>query len=223
MYRIYLVEDDQVIADTITEKLSAWGFTVQCPKDFSNIMGEFVDFQPHLVLLDITLPFFNGYHWCQEIRRVSRVPILFLSSAGENVNIVMAIHLGADDFITKPFDLSVLLAKVQAALRRAYDYQGESHLMEHNGAVFNSLDCTVVYEGQRAELTKNETRMMQLLLERKPNVVSREDLMAALWACDAYVDENTLNVNMTRLRKKLETIGLTGFIRTKKGLGYMVP
>lgn len=223
MYRIYLVEDDQVIADTIVEKLTAWGFTVQCPKDFSNVMGEFVDFQPHLVLLDITLPFFNGYHWCQEIRRVSRVPILFLSSAGENVNIVMAIHLGADDFITKPFDLSVLLAKVQAALRRAYDYQGESHLMEHNGAVFNSLDCTVVYEGRRAELTKNETRMMQLLLERKPNVVSREDLMAALWACDAYVDENTLNVNMTRLRKKLESIGLTGFIRTKKGLGYMVP
>lgn len=223
MYRIYLVEDDQVIADTIVEKLTAWGFTVRCLKDFSNVMGEFVDFQPHLVLLDITLPFFNGYHWCQEIRRVSRVPILFLSSAGENVNIVMAIHLGADDFITKPFDLSVLLAKVQAALRRAYDYQGESHLMEHNGAVFNSLDCTVVYEGRRAELTKNETRMMQLLLERKPNVVSREDLMAALWACDAYVDENTLNVNMTRLRKKLESIGLTGFIRTKKGLGYMVP
>lgn len=223
MYRIYLVEDDQVIADTIVEKLTAWGFTVRCPKDFSNVMGEFVDFQPHLVLLDITLPFFNGYHWCQEIRRVSRVPILFLSSAGENVNIVMAIHLGADDFITKPFDLSVLLAKVQAALRRAYDYQGESHLIEHNGAVFNSLDCTVVYEGRRAELTKNETRMMQLLLERKPNVVSREDLMAALWACDAYVDENTLNVNMTRLRKKLESIGLTGFIRTKKGLGYMVP
>lgn len=223
MYRIYLVEDDPIIADTITEKLSAWGFTVQCPNNFSNIMGEFVEFQPHLVLLDITLPFFNGYHWCQEIRRVSRVPILFLSSAGENVNIVMAIHLGADDFITKPFDLSVLLAKVQAALRRAYDYQGESHLIEHNGAVFNSLDCTVVYEGRRVELTKNETRMMQLLLERKPNVVSREDLMAALWACDAYVDENTLNVNMTRLRKKLESIGLTGFIRTKKGLGYMVP
>ena len=223
MYRIYLVEDDPVIAGTITEKLAAWGFTVQCPKDFSNIMGEFVDFQPHLVLLDITLPFFNGYHWCQEIRRVSRVPILFLSSAGENVNIVMAINLGADDFITKPFDLSVLLAKVQAALRRAYDYQGESHLIEHNGAVFNSLDCTLVYEGRRAELTKNETRMMQFLLEHKPNVVSREDLMAALWACDAYVDENTLNVNMTRLRKKLESIGLKGFIRTKKGLGYRVP
>lgn len=222
MYRIFIVEDDAAIAGVIRRHLEGWGYTVRCAERFDDVLSEFAAFDPHLVLLDISLPFFNGYHWCQEIRRVSRVPILFLSSAGENVNIVMAIHLGADDFITKPFDLSVLLAKVQAALRRAYDYQGESHLMEHNGAVFNSLDCSVVYEGERAELTKNETRMMQLLLERKPNVVSREDLMAALWACDAYVDENTLNVNMTRLRKKLESIGLKGFIRTKKGLGYMV-
>ncbi len=223
MYRIYLVEDDRIIADTIAQKLSSWGFTVKCTEDFSNVMGEFVAFQPHLVLLDITLPFYNGYHWCQEIRRVSRVPILFLSSAAENINIVMAINMGADDFISKPFDLSVMLAKVQAALRRAYDYQGESNLIEHNGVVFNSLECTVVYGGKRAELTKNETRMMQLLLENKPNVVSRDDLMAALWACDAYVDENTLYVNMTRLRKKLESIGLHTFIHTKKGLGYMVP
>ena len=223
MYRIYLVEDDRVIADTIAQRLTAWGFTVHCPEDFSNVMGEFVSFQPHLVLLDITLPFFNGYHWCQQIRQVSRVPILFLSSAGENINIVTAIHLGADDFISKPFDLSVLLAQVQAALRRAYDYQGDSHLIEHKGAVFNRLDCTVVYEGQRAVLTKNETRIMQLLLENKPNVVSREDLMAALWACDAYVDENALYVNMARLRKTLESIGLREFVQTKKGLGYFVP
>lgn len=222
MHRIYLVEDDQVIAGAIAAKLEAWGFTVKCAEDFSNIMGEFAAFQPHLVLLDITLPFFNGYHWCQEIRRVSRVPILFLSSAAENINIVMVIHLGADDFIAKPFDLSVLLAKVQAILRRAYDYQGQSHLIEHNGAMFNSMDCTVVYEGQKAELTKNETRMMQVLLENKPNVVSRDALMAALWACDAYVDENALYVNITRLRKKLESIGLRDLIVTKKGLGYMV-
>lgn len=222
MYRIYLVEDDAVIAETIAEKLRAWGFTVEVPRDFSAILTQFAAFEPHLVLMDITLPFFNGYHWCQEIRRVSKVPILFLSSAAENINIVMAINMGADDFIPKPFDLSVLLAKVQAALRRAYDYQGQSHLMEHNGALFNSLDCTVVYQGSKAELTKNETRMMQVLLENKPNVVSRDSLMAALWACDAYVDENALYVNITRLRKKLESIGLAGFIATKKGLGYMV-
>lgn len=223
MYRVFIVEDDRAIASAVVRQLESWGMETRCVQDFRQVAAEFSDYDPHLVLMDVRLPFFNGYHWCQEIRRVSRVPILFLSSAGENVNIVMAINLGADDFITKPFDLSVLLAKVQAALRRAYDYQGESHLIEHNGAVFNSLDCTLVYEGRRAELTKNETRMMQLLLEHKPNVVSREDLMAALWACDAYVDENTLNVNMTRLRKKLESIGLKGFIRTKKGLGYRVP
>lgn len=222
VYRIYLVEDDQVIAATIGEKLTAWGFTVRCAENFSDILGEFASFQPHLVLMDITLPFYNGYHWCQEIRRVSQVPILFLSSASDNINIVMAINMGADDFIAKPFDLSVLLAKVQAALRRAYDYQGQSHLVEHNGALFNSQACTMVYEGKTAELTKNETRLLHVLLEHKPNVVSREDLMAALWACDAYVDENALYVNMTRLRKKLESIGLQDFIATKKGLGYLV-
>ena len=151
MYRIYLVEDDQVIAATIGEKLTAWGFTVRCAENFSDILGEFASFQPHLVLMDITLPFYNGYHWCQEIRRVSQVPILFLSSASDNINIVMAINMGADDFIAKPFDLSVLLAKVQAALRRAYDYQGQSHLVEHNGALFNSQACTMVYEGNTAE------------------------------------------------------------------------
>ena len=222
MYRIYLVEDDRVIAKTIADTLTAWNFTVKCTQDFSSILGEFVEFQPHLVLMDITLPFFNGYHWCQEIRRVSQVPILFLSSAAENINIVMAINMGADDFIAKPFDLSVLLAKVQAALRRAYDYQGQSHLLEHNGALFSSLECSVTYEGKKVELTKNETRMMQVLLENKPNVVSRDTLMAALWACDSYVDENALYVNITRLRKKLERIGLREFIQTKKGIGYMV-
>lgn len=222
MYRIYLVEDDPVIAGTIAAKLESWGFAVQCAEDFAHVMEEFAAFQPHLVLMDVVLPFFNGYHWCQRIRQVSKVPILFLSSAGENVNIVMAINMGADDFIPKPFDLSVLLAKVQAALRRAYDYQGQSHLMEHRGALFNSLDCTITFEGEKAELTKNENRLLQVLMESKPNVVTRDALMAALWECDAYVDENALYVNMTRLRKKLESIGLKGFIGTKKGLGYMV-
>ena len=222
MYRIFIVEDDGTIAGVIRRHLTGWGYTVRCAERFDDVLSEFAAFDPHLVLLDISLPFFNGYHWCQEIRRVSQVPILFLSSASENMNIVMAIHMGADDFIAKPFDLSVLLAKVQAALRRAYDYQGQSHLVEHNGALFNSQASTVTYQGQTAELTKNETRLRQVLLEHKPNVVSREDLMAALWACDAYVDENALYVNMTRLRRKLESIGLRDFIATKKGLGYLV-
>ena len=199
-----------------------WNLQVRQVQDLRHVMEEFAAFDPHLVLLDIGLPCFDGYHWCTEIRRVSRVPVIFISSAADNMNIIIAMNLGADDFIAKPFDLSVLLAKVQAALRRAYDYQGQSHLVEHNGALFNSQACTMVYEGKTAELTKNETRLLQVLLEHKPNVVSREDLMAALWACDAYVDENALYVNMTRLRKKLESIGLQDFIATKKGLGYLV-
>ena len=222
MYRIFIVEDDGTIAGVIRRHLTGWGYTVRCAERFDDVLSEFAAFDPHLVLLDISLPFFNGYHWCQEIRRVSQVPILFLSSASDNINIVMAINMGADDFIAKPFDLSVLLAKVQAALRRAYDYQGQSHLVEHNGALFNSQACTMVYEGKTAELTKNETRLLQVLLEHKPNVVYREDLMAALWACDAYVDENALYVNMTRLRKKLDGAGLTGFITTKIGMGYLI-
>ena len=222
MYKILIVEDDGVIASAVAAHLHSWGWETSCVVDFQHVMEAFAAFSPHLVLLDITLPFFNGYHWCQEIRRVSQVPILFLSSAAENINIVMAINMGADDFIAKPFDLSVLLAKVQAALRRAYDYQGQSHLLEHNGALFSSLECSVTYEGKKVELTKNETRMMQVLLENKPNVVSRDTLMAALWACDSYVDENALYVNITRLRKKLERIGLREFIQTKKGIGYMV-
>ena len=222
MYRIYLVEDDQVIAATIGEKLTAWGFTVRCAENFSDILGEFASFQPHLVLMDITLPFYNGYHWCQEIRRVSQVPILFLSSASDNINIVMAINMGADDFIAKPFDLNVLLAKIQAILRRTYDFAAPAPTLEHRGAVLNTADASLTYQGQRIELTKNDYRILQTLLERKGSVVSRETLMEKLWETDSFVDENTLTVNIARLRRKLEAAGLPDYITTKKGLGYLI-
>lgn len=222
VYRIYIVEDDRVIADAIRDSLNAWGFEARNTEDFSAVTKEFAAWQPQLVLLDIALPFFNGYHWCQEIRKLSSVPIVFLSSSGDNMNIVMAMNLGADDFIAKPFDLTVLMAKVQAMLRRAYDYQGQSHLMEHRGLLFDSLKCTVTANGKQAELTKNENRILQSLLENKCQVVPRDTLIAALWECDSFVDENTLNVNITRLRRKLDSIGLTDFIATKKGLGYQV-
>ena len=222
VYRIYLVEDDQVIAATIGEKLTAWGFTVRCAENFSDILGEFASFQPHLVLMDITLPFYNGYHWCQEIRRVSQVPILFLSSASDNINIVMAINMGADDFIAKPFDLNVLLAKIQAILRRTYDFAAPAPTLEHRGAVLNTADASLMYQGQRIELTKNDYRILQTLLERKGSVVSRETLMEKLWETDSFVDENTLTVNIARLRRKLEAAGLSDYITTKKGLGYLI-
>lgn len=223
MYRIYIIEDDSIIAGAIKKGLEAWAFEVRCAEDFSNIMSEFSSFAPHLVLLDVSLPFFNGYHWCREIRSASDVPVIFISSAADNMNMVMAMNMGADDFIAKPFDLIVLTAKVQAVLRRTYDYRGhESRITEHAGAIFNPDDYSVSYNGQRAELTKNENRIMQTLLGSKHEVVSREKLMNELWACDSFVDENTLSVNITRLRRKLESIGLVDFIVTKKGAGYMV-
>ena len=222
MTRIYLVEDDEVIAGAIQRHLQAWGCQVKRAEDFSNILGEFAAFQPQLVLLDISLPFFNGYHWCGEIRRVSKVPIVFLSSASDNMNIVMAMNMGGDDFIAKPFDLNVLTAKIQALLRRTYDFAGQTGLMEHRGAVLNTGDATLTFQDRRVELSRNEYRILQVLLEQKGKAVSRDTLMRRLWETDSFVDENTLTVNVTRLRKKLEAVGLTDFIHTRKGLGYLV-
>lgn len=222
MYKIFIVEDDEVISKTLKSSLEAWDCEVKCAGEFKNIMGEFVAFQPHLVLMDISLPFFNGYYWCQEIRKVSKVPVIFISSASDNMNIVMAINMGADDFIAKPFDLNVLTAKVQAMLRRTYDFVGKTNLIEHKGAILSTSDATLTYNGDKIDLTKNEYRILQVLMEAKGETVSREYLMQKLWESDSFVDENTLTVNVTRLRKKLESAGLNDFITTKKGMGYMV-
>ncbi len=222
MVKIYLVEDDAVIAGAIAAHLSSWGYEVCCAADFRRVGEEFAAFAPQLVLLDISLPFFNGYHWCEAIRRVSKVPILFLSSASDNMNIVMAMNMGGDDFIAKPFDLDVLTAKIQALLRRAYDFSGGETQLSHRGAVLDIRDATLVWQGERIELTRNEFRMLQVLLENKGKTVSRETLMRKLWETDSFVDENTLSVNVARLRRKLDELGLPDFIRTKKGMGYLV-
>ncbi len=222
MYRILLIEDDPVIAKAVKETLASWGMEVQCAEDFQHVMTEFAAFSPQLVLLDISLPFFNGYHWCQEIRQVSKVPVIFLSSAADKMNIIMAMNLGADDFIAKPFDLNILTAKVQALLRRTYDFGKETNLLEHQGAMLDTSSGILNYQGQRIELTKNEWRILQVLLENKGKAVSRDTLMARLWESDSFIDDNTLTVNVTRLRRKLEEAGLENFIRTKKGVGYLV-
>ena len=222
MSKIFLVEDDQVICSAIRQHTEAWGYEVKCAEDFKNIIPEFVRFEPQLVLLDISLPFFNGYHWCREIRKLSTVPIIFISSASDNMNIVMAVNMGGDDFLAKPFDLNVLNAKIQALFRRTYDFAGQCDLIEHKGAVLNKSDATLGFNGEKIELTKNEYRILLTLLERKGKIVSRETLMERLWETDSFVDENTLTVNMARLRKKLENAGLDGFIATKKGIGYIV-
>ena len=222
MYRILVVEDDPGIAQAVCAHLRQWELEARCVQNFRAVMDEFTAFDPQLVLLDISLPFFNGYHWCTQIRSVSRVPVMFLSSAAENMNIVMAMNMGGDDFIAKPFDLNVLLAKIQAILRRTYDFAAPAPTLEHRGAVLNTADASLMYQGQRIELTKNDYRILQTLLERKGSVVSRETLMEKLWETDSFVDENTLTVNIARLRRKLEAAGLSDYITTKKGLGYLI-
>ena len=220
MYKIFIVEDDEVISRSIRDYLTTWEYEVRCVKDFSKVLTEFAEFDPQLVLMDITLPFFNGYHWCSEIRKISKVPVIFLSSASDNMNIVMAVNLGADDFISKPFDLEVLTVKIQAMLRRSYDFAGKSQILEHRGAILNLTEATLTYQDEKAELSKNEFRILQILMENKEKVIERDILMTKLWESDAYVDENTLSVNINRLRKKLEALGLVDFIITKKGIGY---
>ena len=221
-YKIMIVEDDRVIARALASHLSKWNYDTRCIEDFKNIIEEFEQYDPQLVLLDIMLPFFNGFHWCQEIRKVSEVPIIFLSSANANMNIVMAMNMGGDEFIEKPFDLHVVTAKVQAILRRSYSFQGTLNVMEYHGAVLNLNDATLVNGEQKLELTKNEFRILQMLLENAGKIVSRDSIITRLWESDEFIDDNTLTVNIARLRKKLEQIGLEQMIRTKKGIGYMV-
>lgn len=222
MYRILLVEDDRGIAEAIVKQARGWDFEVICVEDFHSVMAEFAKAEPHLVLLDISLPFFDGYHWCAEIRRVSSVPIVFLSSASDNLNMVMAMNLGADDFIAKPFDFPVLIAKLQALLRRTYAFGAAMPVLECRGAMLNTGDGTLTYQGERIALTKNEHRILLTLLTNKGKTVSREKLMEALWKTDSFVDENTLTVNVNRLRRKLEAAGLKNWIKTKFGVGYLV-
>ena len=223
MYRVFVVEDDPVIAGAVCSQMESWGLEARCAGDFGAVMAEFAAFAPQLVLLDISLPRFSGYHWCAEIRRVSQVPVMFISSASDNMNIVMAMNMGADDFIAKPFDLDVLTAKVQAMLRRTYDFANpDANRLKAHGAVLDLGTGVLEYEGAQLELTKNELKVLQCLLEKSGHVVSRDELMMRLWQTDSFVDENTLTVNITRLRRRLENIGLGDFIKTRKGLGYII-
>lgn len=221
-YRILIVEDDEVIARSIQKLMGDWGWEACCVEDFSKVLDTFASYNPHLVILDIALPACNGFYWCMEIRKISRVPVVFLSSASDNMNIVIAMNMGGDDFIAKPFDRNVLAAKIQAILRRTYDFAANTELIAHKGAVLNTADATLTYEGQRINLTKNDYKILKMLLENKGKTVSRDALMTRLWETDCFVDENTLTVNITRLRKKLEQAGLTDFIVTRKGMGYLI-
>ena len=222
MYKMLIVEDDPTIADEVAAQIEPWGIEAKKADDLRNVMQVFAKFQPHIVLLDISLPFFNGYHWCEQIRAVSKVPVIFISSASDNMNIVMAMNLGADDFVSKPFDMNVLTAKVRALLRRTYDFGASVPLLEHKGAILNTGDGFLSVNGEKVSLSKNEYRILLCLMENKGKTVSREKLMERLWQTDQFIDENTLTVNVNRLRKKLDAAGLADFIETKFGVGYIV-
>lgn len=220
MKKIMIVEDDEVIASAIQKHLETWNYEVYVIDDFGHVLEKYVQIQPELILLDISLPFYNGYHWCEQIRKISSVPIIFISSASENMNIVMAISMGADDFITKPFDFSVLTAKIQALLRRTYSFSKSMQVLTYKELVLNILDATISCQEQTIDLTKNELKILQILFEKSETFVSRDDLMMALWQSNEFIDDNTLSVNMNRLRKKLDDFHIEHLIQTKKGLGY---
>lgn len=220
MQRILLVEDDRIISQLVAKNLTNWGYQVQEVQDFQTVLNQISDFQPHLILLDIGLPFFNGYYWCQEIRKTSRVPIMFLSSHDQPMDIVMAINMGADDYVTKPFEMTVLLAKIQGLLRRTYDFVGEQSVLWFEEVFLDLKTMQVSYGQDVEELTRNEFQILRVLFEHGKEVVSREELMRELWNSDIFVDDNTLSVNIARLRKKLAELGLPELIMTKKGVGY---
>lgn len=222
MYKIMVVEDDLMIAKSVEKFLMQWGYTVGCIEDFKDILSTFKTLEPHIVLMDISLPFVNGYHWCSEIRKISKVPIVFISSASDDMNIVMAMNMGADDFIAKPFNLSVLSAKIGALIRRTYLFHENPNIIAHKNVMINLNNCTLRYGDKKLELTKNEFKILQILMENSNKVISRDDIMIHLWQSEHFIDDNTLTVNVTRLRKKMAEIGIENFIITKKNLGYMV-
>lgn len=221
-YKILIVEDDTMIGEKMRSHLEKWGYKVDLAEDFQDILGEVTSISPDLILMDIMLPYYNGFYWCAEIRKLFKIPIVFISSADDNMNIVMAMDMGGDDFIAKPFDLAVLTAKVGAVIRRSYSYAGQINVIEHQGAILNLLDATMNYQGKKAEFSKNEFQILALLMENAGGIVSRDTIMMQLWDSDNFIDDNTLTVNITRIRKKLNEIGLEDFVKTKKGIGYII-
>lgn len=222
MYRIMIVEDDEAIQNSLKQALLGWRFEVRTLRSFKQIVEEVIAWKPDLILMDLYLPEKNGFYWTAQIRKISSLPIIFISSADENSSILTALTQGADDYITKPFDMAILVSKIQALLRRTYDYTPKSNILEHHQVRLDTDSGEVFYKDQSIVLSKNEERILKILMEHKNQIVSRETLMEALWKTDCYIDENTLSVNINRLRKKLLALGLEDYIQTRKGKGYMI-
>jgi DNA-binding response OmpR family regulator len=223
LFKIMVIEDDLKMREIILENILRWGFDGCQVQDFNQVFDEFAKYDPHLILMDINLTSFDGFYWCSKIREVSKVPIIFISSRSTNMDIIMAINMGGDDFIQKPFSLDVLIAKINALLRRTYNYTNAyANIIEHKGVVLNLKDNTVIFHDEKLELTKNEFKILYTLMKDNGEIVGRDTIMRALWEDESFVDDNTLTVNINRLRKKLEDIGLIDYIQTKKGQGYVV-
>lgn len=221
-YKILIIEDDLNCAQVISKFLCDWGFQCEYLKDFQCVIEQYIKFKPEIVLLDITLPHYNGYHWCEEIRKISKVPIIFISSSSDNLNMILAMNMGGDDFVVNPFDLNFLLAKINSLLRRTYDYQGEMNIVSCGDVILDLDNAKLQYQGNVMELSHNDFIILKELMTHKGKNVSRDELMQALWNEFKFVDDNTLTVNITRVRNKLSKIGLENFIITKKGMGYQV-
>jgi Response regulators consisting of a CheY-like receiver domain and a winged-helix DNA-binding domain len=223
LFKVFVIEDDTQIADIIVKSISKSGYSCTAAKRLDNIMPEFEEFEPDLVLLDIILPYYDGYYWCGKIRMLSKVPIIFISSKAEDMDIIIASNMGGDDYLIKPFSIEVLMAKVNGMLRRAYSYDNcEMNVISYDKLVLNVGSGIVSVNGNSIELTKNEAQILTLLLKNRGNTVSRERIIRSLWKEESFIDDNTLTVNMSRIKKKLQTLGLDHFIETKKGLGYMI-
>jgi len=223
MFKVMIVEDDPKIREIVVENLIRWGFEGIYIDDFNEVFNVFIKHEPHLILMDINLPSYDGYYWCSKIREVSKVPIIFISSRNNNMDIIMAVNMGADDFVQKPFSLEVLMAKINALLRRTYSYaSAESSVIEYKGAILNLKEGNLIYNDEKVDLTKNEFKILYTLMKNNGTVVSRDKIMRSLWEDESFVDDNTLTVNINRLRKKLEDAQLNEFIQTKKGQGYII-
>ncbi|PKF85669.1 DNA-binding response regulator [Bacillus sp. BA3] len=225
MYKILLVEDDSKIAGILVNYLKRYGYEVFEVKQLDQVFAEFQEMKPDLVLLDINLPYYDGFHWCRLIRTVSKIPIIFISARTDEMNQVMAIEYGGDDYLTKPFHLEVVLAKIKSVLRRVYGEYAEissfhQQKKEIDGLTLYTEKAMIEYQDNQVTLTQNELKLLSCLLRQYDTIVSREDLLEALWNDDSFVDDNTLTVNVTRVRKKLEDIGVKHAITTSRGKGY---
>lgn len=220
--KIFIVEDEKEIARAIGDELLTWGFQTVFAKDFSKIEEEVREEKPDLVLMDIGLPSFNGFYWCSKIRENSKVPLMFISSRDEDVDVIRAMQFGGDDYVVKPLHLPVLLAKIKALLRRSYEFSEDHDFLGFGGAKLLLSEVTLTFFEKRVELTKTELLILEVLFKEKGGVAKRADLMDRCWQEESFIDDNTLAVNINRLRKKLSAIGLQDFIGTKKGIGYFL-